>query len=283
MLQELKTKLDNGELKKSESKVAAVILGNPNKAIKTSIASLAAESGVSEPTVNRFCTGLGYKGFPDFKLHLAQSLAAGSSGFNEIVSLADTTSVFADKIFDSAARMLRETRLSLDYSRVTKAVDLLAAARSIQFCGLGASAPVALDAQNKFFRLGVPVVAHIDILMQRMSAAAMAEGDVLVIVSKTGRTIPLIETAQTATEAGATVIAITTDGSPLAKCVDLTLGIVSREDTEKFTPSLSRLAHLTLIDILATGVTLRRGPDFVKHLQKIKASLANSRVREQGS
>ncbi|MBE8167557.1 MAG: transcriptional regulator HexR, partial [Shewanella sp.] len=63
---------------KSERKVAEVILSEPQTAIHSSIATLAKMADVSEPTVNRFCRRLDTKGFPDFKLHLAQSLANGT-------------------------------------------------------------------------------------------------------------------------------------------------------------------------------------------------------------
>ena len=43
------------ELNKSESKVADAILRNPEEATRSSIASLATQAGVSEPSVNRFC------------------------------------------------------------------------------------------------------------------------------------------------------------------------------------------------------------------------------------
>lgn len=62
------------KLSKSERKVAEVILSDPGKAIRSSIASLAKSAGVSEPTVNRFCRSMNCSGFPDFKLHLAQKI-----------------------------------------------------------------------------------------------------------------------------------------------------------------------------------------------------------------
>ena len=43
------------ELNKSEAKVAKAILNAPEEATRSSIASLAAAAGVSEPSVNRFC------------------------------------------------------------------------------------------------------------------------------------------------------------------------------------------------------------------------------------
>ena len=42
-------------------------------------------------------------------------------------------------------------------------------------------------------------------------------------------------------------------------------------------PMTSRIIQLTVLDVLATGVTLRRGVDFQPHLRKIKESLSASR------
>ena len=53
-----------GELNKSEAKVAKAILKAPEEATRSSIASLAAAAGVSEPSVNRFCKRFGATGFP---------------------------------------------------------------------------------------------------------------------------------------------------------------------------------------------------------------------------
>lgn len=76
ILEQMKNSLDF--LSKSEKKVAEVILGMPQRAIHLSIASLAQLADVSEPTVNRFCRKMDTKGFPDFKLRLAQNLANGT-------------------------------------------------------------------------------------------------------------------------------------------------------------------------------------------------------------
>jgi RpiR family carbohydrate utilization transcriptional regulator len=41
----------------------------------------------------------------------------------------------------------------------------------------------------------------------------------------------------------------------------------------------SRIVHLVILDVLTTGVTLRRGPDFLPHLEKIKDSLKPTRYK----
>ena len=277
MLSIVADKLKKNTFRKSEAKVAEAILNDPESAIKSSIANLAKNANVSEPTVNRFCTNLGCKGFPDFKLQLAQSLASGTPYVGTNVTLQDNTEEFTSKIFDAAAATITRTRKNMDFPLLEQAIDSLAQAKKIEIYGLGASGSVAQDAQHKFFRLNIPVIAHVDELIQRMSAAATQIGDIVMLISNTGRTISIVKTAEIAHKTGATVIGITTPDSPLAKYCHLLLAIETEDDTDMYTPTTSRLAHLVLIDVLATGVAIKRGPRFAEHLQKIKSSLTQTR------
>jgi len=275
ILEKIANELDT--FSKSERKVAEVILASPNTVIHASIAALAKQANISEPTVNRFCRRLDTKGYPDFKLHLAQSLANGTPYVNRHVDEDDTADEYTAKIFESTMASLELARKSLNTNSINRAVDLLTQANKISFFGLGASAVVAHDAQNKFFRFNVPVAYFDDILMQRMSAINSQQGDVVILISHTGRTKSLVEVAALAKENDATVIGITSDGSPLAKECNLVLSVDVAEDTDLYMPMSSRIAQLTLVDILATGFTLRRGAKFRDNLKKVKDSLRSSR------
>ncbi len=264
-------------LSKSERKVAEVILASPQTAIHCSIATLARMADVSEPTVNRFCRRLDTKGFPDFKLHLAQSLANGTPYVNRNVDEGDAADAYTSKIFESTMATLDQVKNTLDISAVNRAVDLLTQAKKISFFGLGASAAVAHDAMNKFFRFNIPVVYFDDIVMQRMSCMNCTEGDVVVLISHTGRTKNLVELAHLARENDATVIAITSQNTPLANEATLALLLDVPEDTDVYMPMVSRIAQLTLIDVLATGFTLRRGAKFRDNLKRVKEALKESR------
>jgi len=276
MLEKIQSHLDN--LSKSERKVAAVILDSPATAMHSSIALLARAAGVSEPTVNRFCHRLNTKGFPDFKLQLAQSLANGTPYVSRNVEQEDSVESYSGKIFESAMAGLDRVKQSLDTSAVNRAVDLLTQSKKIAFFGLGASAAVAHDAMNKFFRFNVPVIYSDDIVMQRMSCMNSNEGDVMVLISHTGRTKSMVELAQLARENDATVLAITSPDSPLAREATLALTLDVPEDTDIYMPMVSRLAQLTLIDVLATGFTLRRGAKFRDNLKRVKDALKESRL-----
>jgi len=266
---------------KSERKVAEVILSSPSTVIHASIAALAKQANISEPTVNRFCRRLDTKGYPDFKLHLAQSLATGTPYVNRNVDENDSADEYTTKIFESTMANLDLARKSLSTQMINRTVDLLTQANKISFFGLGASAVVAHDAQNKFFRFNVPVVYFDDILMQRMSAINSTQGDVVIVISHTGRTKSLVEVAHLAKENDATVIGITQNGTPLAKECHIVLSIDVVEDTDLYMPMSSRIAQLVLIDILATGFTLRRGSKFRDNLKKVKDSLRSSRFERK--
>jgi RpiR family carbohydrate utilization transcriptional regulator len=271
----------NAAFSKSERKVAEVILANPQTAIHSSIATLAKMADVSEPTVNRFCRRLDTKGYPDFKLHLAQSLANGTPYVNRHVEENDGPEEYTKKIFESTMASLEVARQSVDIPTINRVVDLLTQAQKISFFGLGASASVAHDALNKFFRFNVPIIYFEDILMQRMSCMNCTEDDVVVLISHTGRTKSLVEIAQIARSNDATVVGITSKDSPLGKECNLVLSLDVPEDTDMYMPMASRIAQLTLIDILATGFTLRRGNKFRENLKRVKDTLRGSRFEKK--
>jgi RpiR family carbohydrate utilization transcriptional regulator len=241
-------------------------------------AALAARAGVSEPTVNRFCTGLGLKGFPDFKLQLAAELARQQPRVAPDIEPGDSSSQVIAKLFEATRASLDTVQAGLDDRAVEATVHVLAAARSISLCGLGASASVAIDAQHKLMRFGVPATAYTDVINQRVLTANLQSDDCVICISYTGRTRAMIDFAALASDSGATVVGITAPGSPVAEHCKLVLSVEGGEDTELFTPMTSRLAQLVVIDILCTRWALLRGNDYSQHLARMKQVLADTRL-----
>jgi RpiR family carbohydrate utilization transcriptional regulator len=260
MLKDIENALQS--MTRAEKKVAGVVLGSPYRALRKSIGLLATESGVSEPTVIRFCRALNCKGFQDFKLQLAQDLATGAHFSETRLSIDDSTPDLIAKVIDSGISSLIKARDSLPAERVQLAVDMLAKASRIEFYGLGGSGIVAQDAQHKFFRLGIPVVAYADPTVHSVAASLLGPGCVIVAISQGGETQDIIASAELGLAAGAHVIAITADNSSLAKVASLCLPMNSLQDEDLYAPIKSRMAHLAIVDVLAVGVALRRGVDF---------------------
>ena len=278
MLSKIEASLD--QLSRSERKVAEFVLSDSSKILSMSIARVAQKAQVSEPTVNRFCRTFAASGFPDFKLKLAQSLASAPTLTTSMVSEDDAMPDIFSKITDKAIRSVQDLKGSVDVPTLERAVDLFCQARQVAFFGMGASGSVARDAQHKFFRFNVPVVAYEDGLMQRMHASAMKTGDLAVVISHTGRTRAMVEAATFARDAGASVLALTRSETPLARIASLTVPVNVDENTDLYIPMMSRLMQLLVFDVLVTGVAQKRGSDFQPHLARIKRSLDGTRLTD---
>jgi len=260
MLSEIETVAKN--MTRAEKKVASVVLASPYRILRKSIGLLAGEAGVSEPSVIRFCRALNCKGFQDFKLQLAQDLATGAHFSETRVSIDETAPDLIAKVIDSGIASLIKVRDSLPPELVQTAVELLASADRIEFYGLGGSGIVAQDAQHKFFRLGVPVVAYSDPTVHAVAASLLGPGCVIVAISQSGVTQDIIASAELGLAAGAKVVAITAADSTLARLASVCLPMNSLEDEDFYAPLKSRMGHLAIIDVLAVGVALSRGPEF---------------------
>ena len=89
-----------------------------------------------------------------------------------------------------------------------------------------------------------------------------------------------MELAQLARDNDAMVIALTTAGTPLAR--EATLAITGRTGGYRHVHADGlRPAQLTVIDVLATGFTLRRGAKFRDNLKRVKEALKESRFDKE--
>jgi RpiR family transcriptional regulator, carbohydrate utilization regulator len=261
------------DLRKSERKVADTVLTDPRKVLAATLAQAADLAGVSQPTVIRFCVAIGCSGFQEFKLRLAHSLALGTPATHSVLSAADPLDAVIEKIFDYTITSLDWARHHLDPKAMEQAVDLLQSAKSVEFFGFGASGIVASDAQQKFPLFGVPCGAQQDSHQQIMVASMMRPGDVAVTISNTGRTRSVLEIARVARASGAGVIAVTGSDSPLAAECDVALIVETLDNTNIYTPTISRIAALVVMDILSTAVALRRGEAGEERFRSMKRRL----------
>lgn len=263
----------------TEQKVADIILKNPEKVVEMSIGKIAAQAEVSDPTIIRFCRLLGFDGFKEFKIKLAQEIASSNHYVHQDVKVGDDAATYIRRVGQYTINTLTTSLNSIHADLVEKAVHYLSNASKIEFWGFGASAAVARDAYHKFFRLGIPCIATEDTHMQAMSAGVLDKNSVIVVISHTGRSKELIENVKIARSSGAVVIGITTSHSPLEEVCTMVLNVDVNEDTSVYTPMASRHVHLLLIDILVVGVTLQRGSIVTDHLKQIKNALTEKKLK----
>ncbi len=269
----------------AERRVAALVLADPRAFAQLPIVELAARAGVSKPTVVRFCRSVGYDGLTDFKRRLAGSVNEGVPFVHRSVDEDDKSADIVVKVIDNAVSALLTFRNAAASHAVERAVVALTeagrAGRRIDFYGVGNSGIVAQDAQHKFFRLGVRSNAVSDGHVQVMSATMLAPGDCAVVISNSGYSRDLIDTAEIARRRGATLIVVTASGSPLAVLAEranqILIAADHPEDYDRYSPMVSRLLHLMVIDILTTAVALRLPGELRPMLQEIKQNLRAKR------
>jgi RpiR family transcriptional regulator, carbohydrate utilization regulator len=197
----------------------------------------------------------------------------------------DTDDKIADvmvKVIDNTVAAFLHYRNDASTMAIEQAAEAVAqtyrCGKRIEFFGVGNSGIVAQDAQHKFFRLGITSIAYSDGHMQVMSASLLGPGDCVVIISNSGRTRDLMDATDIARKNGATAIVITTTGSPLALCGDIHLAADHPEGYDRYSPMVSRLMHLMIIDILVTCVALRIGSEKLQPiLQAMKENLRTKR------
>ncbi|MFC6282650.1 MULTISPECIES: MurR/RpiR family transcriptional regulator [Polaromonas] len=279
MLDRIKASLPS--LAPAEQRVARLVLADPRAFANLPITELARRSHVSKPTVVRFCRSVGYDGLSDFKLKLAGSVSEGVPFIHRSVDVDDKTSDVVVKVIDNTVAAFLKYRNDASSSVIQKATDALEAAckagKRIEFFGVGNSGIVAQDAQHKFFRLGVNTIAYSDGHMQVMSASLLGPGDCVVVISNSGRTRDLMDACDIARKNGATTIVITATGSPLATAGNIHLAADHPEGYDRYSPMVSRLLHLMIIDVLATCLALRIGGKLQPLLKEMKNNLRNKR------
>ena len=266
----------------AEQRVGKLCLADPRAFAKLPVSVLADRSHVSKPTVVRFCRSVGFDGLADFKRKLAGTVNEGVPFIHRSVDTDDKTADVMVKVIDNTVAAFLKYRNEASTAALDKAMAALMTAyegkHRIQFFGVGNSGVVAQDAQHKFFRLGVNTVSYSDGHMQVMSASTLGPGDCVVVISNSGRTRDLMDACDIARKNGATTIVITASGSPLAGAGHIHLSADHPESFDKYSPMVSRLLHLMIIDILATCMALRIGGDTLQPLlREMKSNLRSKR------
>lgn len=264
-----------GSLSPAERRVAETVRSDFEAATRLTIAELARRAGVSQPSVTRFCRSVGSRSFGAFKIQLATTLTVAAAYLKSDRVFRDDAGQVAHSIMLNAAGAIREGLDQLDTAALSKAVDAFAGSRRIDIYGQGSgSAAIAEDARLRLFRLGIPVGAFSDGQQQRMSAATLGPGDAVLAISNSGRSKPVIEAVTIARSFGATTVALTRPGTPLAAAADIAITVTVPEVADILRPSPSRYAHMAIVDTIATLVAARLGARGRESLRRVRYTLA---------
>ncbi|MFF0143725.1 RpiR family transcriptional regulator [Amycolatopsis sulphurea] len=270
-------------LARAEQRVAKVVLDDPASVARRSITEVALAASTSETTVTRFCKAVGVGGYPQLRIALAADTARTEARTTrnlggEIGPGDDLASVIG-KVSFADARAVEETAEQLDVAELQSVIDLVANAGRVDVYGVGASAFVAADLQQKLHRIGRVSFAWSDTHIMLTSAAVLQPGDVAIAVSHTGATTDSVEALRVARERGAVTVAVTNfPRSPITEVADHVLTTAARETTFRSGATASRIAQLTVIDCLFIGVAQRHMEASVSALDATRDAVGSHRL-----
>lgn len=272
-------------LRPSERSIAKAVLAEPAQVATLSIADLARKCGTSTTSVVRFYKKVGYGRYSDLRMDLAKETTRERAANNvppevyEDIDRGDSLADVVSKIAFNETMSITDTAQFLDTDSLARAVDALSGARTIDIFGVGASAMVGQDLQQKLHRIGLSVHSWSDAHAAWTSAALLGPKGVAMIISHSGTTSDTIEALRIAAGTGATTIAITNYAdSPLGLEADIVLTTSAREIPFRSGAFGSRIAQMMVIDCVFVGVAQRSYDASTEALRKTFAAVQARRA-----
>lgn len=200
-------RLNMKELSRSEQKVAHFILDQPLVSLQLNINELGKKCNVSEATIVRMSKHLGYKGFYQMKLSLAQSLTKNKDADGKLETKVDIETL--DGFYEAMNLDLQKIKHNLDGDTINKCVTLIASCNTLHIIASGNTIPIVLDFAFRLSRIGVATTSSISDELSLATVNIARYGDIVLAISHTGGSAAGIKALEIAKKKGLSTIAIT--------------------------------------------------------------------------
>ena len=239
------------------AKIAAVLVDDPTAPLTLSITELAERAGTSAASVTRFCRIIGYAGFPELRVAIAEDVGRGGAKeawFSDIgrsFGPNDPPDQIRNTLFNTHVVSLQTTAGLLDMPTALRVAHKIVKSRHLDVYGVGGSALTALETEARLYRIGISVHAWSEIHDGLTSAAILDDRCVAIAISNTGRTEESIQMLTVAKASGAYTVAITANAdSPLARIADDVLIAASPHGYLQPADLSARHCQLFVVDLL---------------------------------
>lgn len=267
-------------LRPSERIVADHLRERAGTRLDMSITDLAQMLGVSEATVSRVSRALGYSGFADLKLSLAESAGNRGTGLPNIpaeLERTDTLIANSSRLASLLCAAIHGTQRMLDSARLEACLAAIRQSRKVVLVGVGGAAAICDEAAHLLMKAGFNVASHSDAYTQVIAAAGLGPGEVLIGISHTGTTRGVANALTLARRNGATTIAITSDPASLV-AREAEMSLITWNSGAPSVPLHGdflegRISQLFLIDLLYLGLIFVDGDERARHLKATTTAL----------
>lgn len=258
-------------LSKGHKKIAEYIIEHYDKAAFMTASKLGAIAGVSESTVVRFASELGYEGYPELQKALKEYTSNKLTTLQRMDVMEDQLGGedLLSKVMNFDMDQIRRTMESIDKDEFYRTVDALCKARSIYVIGARSASVLA-----RFLVFYFNVMFENVKIIHTTSSDEMfeqilniGENDIMIGISFPRYSKYTMKAFRYAKENNATVIAITDSAlSPIAENADHML--LARSDMASFADSL--VAPMSLINALITAVSMKKREYVSKNCERLE-------------
>jgi len=257
---------------KGQKQIAQFIIDHYDKAAFMTAAKIGETVDVSESTVVRFASTIGYSGFPELQKAL-QVLIKNKLTTVQRISLDSDIVNDKDKlhkrILKNEMNTLRGLYETIDTNKLDKATDLIMNADKVYILGLRTSSTLSnyLGFYLDVILDNVKVLNNSGVNSLYEEVIRIKETDVLIVISYPRYSKTTIEATKFIKGRNAKIVAITdTESSPVHNLADASL--LAKSNIVSFIDSL--VVPLSLINNLIINIGLQEKDDIVEYYNKLE-------------
>lgn len=172
----------------NESRIVDWLLQPGNLSGAPAIKDVAETLMVSEAMIVKVAKLLGFSGFRNLRAALVDYFSQSEQVLPAELAFDEAPQDVVNKVFNITLRTIMEGQSIVNVDEIHRAARFFAQANQRDLYGVGGSNAICADIQHKFLRIGVRCQSYQDAHIMMMSASLLKEGDVVLVVSHSGRT-----------------------------------------------------------------------------------------------
>lgn len=267
----------------AEQKIADQVLQNSPSIVQMSVSELAALAGVANSAVIRFSKSMGFEGYKQLKLAIAECLGKNKElNYTPYIYPNDSAAKIMEKVFSANVKALHDTAEALDPQMIDTVLEQITQAENIYLYGIGTSASMVTELQYRLMLLGFRAFAFTDPPTMKVSTMNITPRDLAIGISHSGRTIATLDALTLAEKAGANTMCITSfPESPITQLCQTSLCVYSDEMQYPVEAMSSKLAQLSLIYGLTTALSAKNYEETARRNKHSRDLINTIRTGEQ--
>lgn len=267
------------KMSKGHKAIAAYISDHYEQAVFMTAAKLGETVGVSESTVVRFASGLGYEGYPEFQAALEEWVKNKLNSVQKIGTRygKSSQSEVLQSVLQSDVEKIQDTMVNLDVAAFSAAVDIILQAKTVYLVGVRSCEPLAdfLHFYLNMIRGNLVLVKTTSVTEMFEQMIRIGEQDAIIGISFPRYSMRTLKAMEFANDRNAKVITIT-DSIHSPMNLYSSCNLLARSDMVSIVDSL--VAPLSVINALVVAMCLKRPAEVKANLENLEEVWNNYQV-----